>query len=252
MKKIKIISALITAFIFISVAAFASSNLEKMIVGKWSTHGGWVKNYGSELIFKENHTIWSSKRGEYVAHWKVVSGSKPVIQIDSWKHIQKIKYDVRQKGSHLYLYWHTSNKPDLIKRGSVSGSINSGSGNNNSGAVSGNIKRTGPFAGFTGYWVPLHKNGKEARRVPFVNGQKHGTGHWYYESGFVHYKTGWVSGKPHGVETEYYNMPGKKKKCTITYNNGMKDGWEYRYSAQGRKIKSILWKSNKKVKEQNH
>ncbi len=210
MKDKKFTTVLISFLLTLSTASFASSKYDKLIAGTWIVNKNMAYEYGKELEFRTNYLVWSKRTRSYFAHWnvlkkwEVLKGKQTGVEIyitgKSW-HGKRLKYILQQNSAgQNFMLWPGVQSPYLTKisKTAVSNNFKPEKSNSKNNAA-GNIKRTGPFAGFTGYWIPLHKNGKNARKVPFYKGQKHGTGFWYYESGRIHYQTGWQHGKAHGI-----------------------------------------------------
>ena len=210
-------------FLFTASALYSQTDLEKCLTGKWKWHP-----FNGYIWLKHNGMVGDAKSDW--AKWRVADESKNTFEIIHFKGsrkgtVEKLKY------AHLGLIKRQEN--DFVMGYKE--------------VEEGLIVHSDPPRFFTGYWVPLHPNGKPARKVPFINGVKHGTGQWFYPGGNVQYRTNWNAGKPNGEEIEYYDMPGSKVKSRASYINGEKNGMEIHYDPQGKEVKRINWRKGKQV-----
>ncbi len=224
-------------FLVFSTSAFARGHA-KFVPGNYVAVGDYDHfEKGRKYSFTGDGRVHRNGDPKVLANWRAYHAGD--IEIHVLKNRRRFCLRVVPSGSQVKLNLCKDNRVLLVKS---PGGVAARGG---SGQVK--IKRNGPFHNFTGLWIPLHKNGKNARKVPFANGQKHGKGYWYYPSGRVRYETPWNRGRANGTEYEYWDAPGMKKKAVITYVNGQKHGWEYAYDQQGRRTKAILWKRGKQV-----
>ncbi|HPF07031.1 MAG TPA: hypothetical protein PK293_13420 [Spirochaetota bacterium] len=216
--------ALVMFFIFVSSALYSQTDLEKCLTGKWKWHP-----FNSYAFLKPDGMVGDQKSDW--GKWKVTDESKNFFEVYNFAGphkglLQKLKFSgfrviMRQENNFVLAYKEP--EPSVTVK-------------------------TDPPRFFTGYWTPLHPNGKPARSVPFINGVKEGVGQWFYPSGNLQYRTNWSEGKATGEEIEYYDMPGKRMKTSIIWNKGLKNGAEVHYDSAGKVIKRMMWKNNKEVK----
>lgn len=207
--------------------AWSLSPAQELAVGHWKGNLGILSKYRF-MEFKGDGTVHSNWK--VVAHWKIVDANVPRIELayelspyKGKKEIFRIDFNGLKKAGDDFHHYATK-KFDKTK-----------------------ITHNTPSAVFTGYWIPKHKNGKNARKVPFINGKKHGWGHWYYPSGNLQYRTQWKEGVPVN-EVELYDTAGEKRKVTRAWKDGKLNGWEMFWDQNSRWTKKVQWDMGKQVK----
>ncbi len=208
--------------------AGALSPAQELMVGHWKGNLGILSKYNS-MEFKTDGTVHSNWK--VVARWRIVDPNVPRVELayeqspyKGKKEVFRIDFNGLKQGGDDFHHYATK-KFDETK-----------------------ITHNTPSAVFTGYWIPRHENGKNARKVPFINGKKHGWGYWYYPSGNLQYRTQWNAGVPVN-EVELYDTAGEKRKVTRAWKDGKLNGWEMFWDQSGRWTKKVQWDMGKKVKE---